>query len=126
MVRFVHRFEAVVRAHDGAPFLAFVCAGPRPDDDLWDAWLVFVPLDGGGTVATDRETTQVSLDAVTYWVGGLSHVYLEGALERALGRPARVMSPRRVGAIARASTPRTRIPRLRPPRVRVLTPRTTR
>ncbi|AKF10199.1 hypothetical protein [Sandaracinus amylolyticus] len=126
MVRFVHRFDAIVRAHDRAPYLAFACAGPRPDDDLWDAWLVFVPLEDGATIATDRETTQPSLDAVDYWVGGLSHVYLEGALDRASGRTPRVMSPRRLGAVARSTTLRPRVPRLHTPRGRITSPRTTR
>jgi hypothetical protein len=35
-------------------------------------------------IATDRETTQSNLPALTYWASGLTHLYLHGALERAL------------------------------------------
>lgn len=85
MVRFVHRFEALAHDVAGAPHVAFACAGRR-SDGTWAAWLVFVPIMGGATVATDRETTQSSLEAVHYWAGGLGAVYLDGALARARAR----------------------------------------
>ena len=56
---------------------------PRPEG-MWDGWLVFFPADGGAAIASDRETTQPSSDALTRWAGSLSEVYLAGALERAL------------------------------------------
>jgi hypothetical protein len=56
---------------------------PQPEG-IWDGWLVFFPAAGGTAVASDRETTQPSLDALTRWAGSLSEVYLAGALERAL------------------------------------------
>jgi hypothetical protein len=56
---------------------------PRADG-TWDGWLVFFPLDGGPAVATDRETTQATFEALTVWAAGLTPVYLEGALARAL------------------------------------------
>jgi len=56
---------------------------PRPDG-VWDGWLVFFPIDGGTAIASDRETTQPSLSALTGWAANLSDVFLAGALERAL------------------------------------------
>ncbi len=45
---------------------------------------MFFLVGGGSAVATDRETTQATLHALTAWAAGLSPVYLEGALARAL------------------------------------------
>jgi len=58
--------------------------GDPRSDGVWDGWLVFFPIDGERAIATDRETTQPSLSALTAWAAGLSDVYLAGALERAL------------------------------------------
>jgi hypothetical protein len=55
----------------------------RPDG-TWDGWLVFFPVGGGPAVATTRETTQAAFQALTVWAEGLTPVYLEGALARAL------------------------------------------
>jgi hypothetical protein len=49
---------------------------------------VFVPADGSPPLATSRETTQSSRQALTYWAGGLAATYLEGALKRAVSRAA--------------------------------------
>lgn len=56
---------------------------PRPDG-TWDGWLVFFPVGGGEAIATDRETTQATFQALTMWAAGLTPVYIEGALARAL------------------------------------------
>jgi hypothetical protein len=52
------------------------------DDGRWEAWLVFVPVDGGQALRTERETTQSSREAALYWSSGVTPVYLEGALGR--------------------------------------------
>jgi hypothetical protein len=57
-------------------------AHPRTDG-MYDGWLVFFPLDGELAIASDRETTQSSFDALVIWAAGLTDVYLAGALERA-------------------------------------------
>lgn len=57
-------------------------ADPRADG-MYDGWLVFFPLGGGLAIASDRETTQSSFDALVTWAAGLTEVYLVGALERA-------------------------------------------
>ena len=54
-------------------------------DGVWDGWLVFFPVDGGPAIASDRETTQPSFQALTQWASTLGDVYLVGALDRALG-----------------------------------------
>jgi hypothetical protein len=45
---------------------------------------VFFPIAGGPAIASDRETTQSSFEALRRWAAGLTPVYLEGALARAL------------------------------------------
>ena len=56
---------------------------PQPDGS-WGGWIVFFPLDGSPAVATDRETTQRTIESLGVWGAGLTSVYLEGALVRAL------------------------------------------
>jgi hypothetical protein len=58
-------------------------ANPQPDG-AWEGWLVFFPIDGGRALASDRETTQSSFDALVNWAATVTAVYLAGALERAL------------------------------------------
>lgn len=56
---------------------------PQPDGS-WGGWIVFFPLGGSPAIATDRETTQSTLESLSVWAAGLSPVYLDGALVRAL------------------------------------------
>jgi hypothetical protein len=58
--------------------------GEPQSDASWGGWIVFFPLDGTPAVATDRETTQTTLESLEVWAAGLTSVYLEGALVRAL------------------------------------------
>jgi hypothetical protein len=58
--------------------------GKRLDDGMWGGWIVFFPSTGGHVISTGRETTQNSFGAVKHWASGLTHLYLHGALERAL------------------------------------------
>jgi hypothetical protein len=58
--------------------------GSQQLDGTWGGWLVFFPLGGGSAIASDRETTQSTFEALTVWAAGLTPVYLEGALARAL------------------------------------------
>jgi hypothetical protein len=51
---------------------------------MWEGWLVFFPLTAAPAIATDRETTQPTYDALVYWADGITPTYLEGALDRAL------------------------------------------
>jgi hypothetical protein len=54
-------------------------------DGVWRGWLIFFPLLGGGAIAPPHpETSQGTWTALGTWAAGLTPVYLQGALERAL------------------------------------------
>ena len=82
MVEVIRVIEEPVMHHD-ASYRAQVCGRRRPDQ-LWEGWVEFSPLPDGVPLRSTRETTQPDLDALRYWASGLSAVYLEGALQRAL------------------------------------------
>lgn len=86
MARTIAQFDALVVDTDGARYQAKACGRER-EDGLWEGWLEFEHVDTGSTVRTIRETTQPNLPDLNYWATGLTPVYLEGALARAL-RPA--------------------------------------
>jgi hypothetical protein len=71
--------------HSSGTFHARV-VGRRADDQMWEAWLEFVPIDppGGEAVITSVESRQPAEDYLEYWAQGLTVVYAEGALDRAL------------------------------------------
>ena len=58
--------------------------GSEMQDGRWQGWIEFQPLDGGDPIRTGRETTQPNREDTLYWATGLTPVYREGALERAL------------------------------------------
>jgi hypothetical protein len=58
--------------------------GAAMPDGTWQGWLEFVPLAGAAPIRSARETTQPNLTDTAYWATGLTTVYLEGALQRAL------------------------------------------
>jgi hypothetical protein len=60
--------------------------GEARTDGTWEGWIEFIPVSGGSTLRTDRETSQPNLAALEYWAYGLEPVYFEGALARAQGR----------------------------------------
>lgn len=82
MVHFVKQYSQVLIAPDRNEYVARVYAATH-SQGLWDGWFAFFPLRGGREVVTDFETTQNSLAAVSYWAGGITTTYLEGALQRA-------------------------------------------
>jgi hypothetical protein len=81
MAVLVHRLSTALRLEDTV-YLAEVW-GERRDDGLWEGWIEFVPSNGGPFLSTGRETSQSTLEALTYWATGLEPVYLHGALARA-------------------------------------------
>jgi hypothetical protein len=83
LARFSHRVRDGARA-----FRAQACGAPM-SDGRWTAWIEFIPLDGGRPLRSPRETTQPNRTDTEYWAGGLTPVYLEGALERAQRPPVR-------------------------------------
>jgi hypothetical protein len=83
MAEVLTEFESTVVDESGREFIARACGRECPDGH-WEGWLEFVPLDGGVVVRSARETTQPNRVDTEYWASGLSAVYLEGALRRAL------------------------------------------
>ena len=78
-------FNELLRTDDGAEYAARACAAPM-ENGLWEGWVEFTTADGGEPLRTARETTQPNRTDVEYWATGLTPVYLEGALDRALER----------------------------------------
>lgn len=76
-------FEESVVAKNGRAYFARA-VGSEAGNGMWDGWLEFLPLDGGEAVRSPRETTQPNRQDTEYWATGLTPVYLEGALDRAL------------------------------------------
>jgi hypothetical protein len=81
-----------VTSSDGREYMARAC-GSEMDGSRWQGWLEFIPVDGGPAVRSSRETTQPNRTDTEYWATGLTPVYLEGALDRALNPLVRVPSP---------------------------------
>ena len=77
------RFNESIVSRDGVAYYPRVC-GKEDDIGRWEAWLEFEPNSGGPALSSARETVQPNRTDVSYWAGGLTRVYLEGALERAL------------------------------------------
>ena len=80
------QFKHPVAGPDGTLYEARACGGPTPGG-TWHGWIEFVSLDGGEPVRSPRETTQPNRTDTEYWATGLTQVYLEGSLRRALAPP---------------------------------------
>jgi hypothetical protein len=76
-------YKDIVLGGDGTRYTARACGSDTPAG-TWQGWLEFVSLDGGETVRSARETTQPNRTDTVYWATGITPVYLEGALARAL------------------------------------------
>lgn len=76
------RFNEPIRSRGGVAYYPRVC-GREDDIGRWEAWLEFEPRSGGPVLRSARETVQPNRTDVAYWAGGLTRVYLEGALDRA-------------------------------------------
>ena len=88
-------YGELTRPRDESRWVAKVM-GRRRDDGSYEAWIEFLPIVGGEAyervplLRTQRETTQPDRSAALYWASGLTRAYLEGALERADERSARI------------------------------------
>ena len=88
-------FDEDIASESGAVYRARAL-GLASAPGHWEGWLEFTPVSGGGvSVDTDRETTQPNRADLLYWVTGLTRVYLQGALARALESVHRGSAPRR-------------------------------
>ena len=83
MAEVLVEYADVVTAQDGRRFAVRACGG-KGTNGLWQGWLEFIPVGAGEPVRSGRETTQSNRDDAIYWATGLTPVYLEGALSRAL------------------------------------------
>jgi hypothetical protein len=86
------QFPRPIAAPDGTLYEARAC-GSAMAANMWQGWIEFVPLDGGAPIRSRRETTQPNRTDTEYWATGLTDVYLEGALRRALEPPVSVPTP---------------------------------
>jgi len=83
MAQVLAQYTDVLTDEDRISYRAHACGAPMPDGK-WQGWLEFLPLDGSTPIRSGRETTQPNKTDVEYWARGLTPVYLQGALQRAL------------------------------------------
>ena len=76
-------FADAITSEDGKNYTARACGSEMPDG-RWQGWIEFLPLGDGEPVRSSRETTQPNRRDTEYWASGLTYVYLEGSLHRAL------------------------------------------
>jgi hypothetical protein len=81
-------YPDAVTSDAGKNYTARAC-GAATSHGTWQGWIEFVPLGEGEPVRSARETTQPNRQDTLYWATGLTPVYLQGALRRALRPVAR-------------------------------------
>ena len=99
MAEVLLKFLDSILSADGVEYHAQAC-GEAVAGGLWEACIAFVPIQGGPVVRTGRETTQPNRTDAEYWATGLTPVYLEGALQRALKPTAAELTTRTKYAFA--------------------------
>src|SRR5262245_6487549 len=80
------QFPESVIGPDGNEYEARACGGPIAGG-TWQGWIEFIPIGAGEPLRSRRETTQPNRADTLYWATGLTPVYLEGSLRRALTAP---------------------------------------
>lgn len=80
-------FDTILTTRDGRAYRPQAC-GRAEASGTWEGWLEFLPVANGTPVRSGRETEQPNRADLKYWAEGLTQVYLEGALNRALSSPA--------------------------------------
>jgi hypothetical protein len=83
MAEVLLEYRDLIQGPDGGQYVARAC-GTATESGMWHGWLEFVLSGGGETLRSGRETTQPNRTDTVYWATGLSPVYLEGALARAM------------------------------------------
>ena len=79
----VHEYDTLVHGPDESDYAARACGRER-DDGRWEGWIEFEAIDSSALFRTPRETTQPNRTDLVYWATGVSAIYLEGALTRAM------------------------------------------
>jgi len=85
-------FADAITSEDGKNYTARACGSEMPDG-RWQGWIEFLPHGEGEPIRSSRETTQPNRRDTEYWASGLTYVYLEGSLRRALKPLARPIAP---------------------------------
>ncbi|HXH23803.1 MAG TPA: hypothetical protein VNI78_01055 [Vicinamibacterales bacterium] len=82
MPEVLRTFAEPIRDESGSYHARVV--GRRAADGMWEGWLEFEALDRTGeTLVGPVESRQPEREHLVYWAGGLTPVFLEGALHRA-------------------------------------------
>jgi hypothetical protein len=84
MAEVLVEYSDPIETDSGDRYIARACGGPAGSNGMWHGWIEFLPTTGGEVLRSGRETTQPNRQDTIYWATGLSAVYLEGALQRAL------------------------------------------
>jgi len=84
MAEILVKFDEPIAAPSGETFFAQAVGRPV-EGGRWEGWLEFVAVrDTRKALGSGRETTQPNRTDLEYWAQGLTKVYLEGALTRAV------------------------------------------
>jgi len=83
MAEVLYEFDTPIAAQNGRTYMARAC-GDEMRGGLWQGWIEFVPVGAGEPVRSRRETTQPNREDAHYWATGLTPIFLEGSLKRAL------------------------------------------
>ena len=103
MLALAHHYDEPVVGSDGVTYRARVYGGADTSGQ-WGGWIVFFPTGEGRVISTAQETSQSSLADLGYWASGLTHVYLIGALSRALALEPEVALQRELTRLERLET----------------------
>jgi hypothetical protein len=83
MAEVLAEYPDVLLDDDRVAYRAHAC-GSEMSDGMWQGWIEFIPLEDARAIRSGRETTQPNRKDAMYWAYGLTTVYLQGALRRAL------------------------------------------
>lgn len=108
MAEVLVKFEEPIKAPSGETYFA-QAVGREVAGGLWEGWMEFIPrADGAETLESGRETTQPNRTNLEYWAQGLTMVYLEGALTRAISIAATPSEAKADDESARIRAPKSR------------------
>ena len=78
------KYDEPILASNGTNYFA-QAVGSEMGGGLWEGWIEFFPVsEDGSAVESGRVTTQPNRANLEFWAQGLTAVYLEGALDRAI------------------------------------------
>ena len=84
MAEILVKFDEPIAASGGKAYFA-QAVGKEVEGGLWHGWLEFQAVsDELDALPSGRETTQPNRTNLEYWAQGLTKIYLEGALARAI------------------------------------------